>query len=79
MTQQTDVEASVVSGFSLSTSSHAPQQLVGMLTENRDLLEKLTATHLKLRQARSKLVQWEQEMRSKDLEVGCNVIMYHMV
>ncbi|GIL84609.1 hypothetical protein Vretifemale_13262, partial [Volvox reticuliferus] len=59
-----------VSGLSLSTSSHAPQQqLVGMLTENRDLLEKLSSTHSKLKQARAKLAQWEQELRSKDLEV----------
>ncbi|EFJ42063.1 hypothetical protein VOLCADRAFT_97975 [Volvox carteri f. nagariensis] len=67
-TLQTD--GASVSGLSISTSSHAPQQqLVGMLTENRDLLEKLTATHSKLKQARAKLAQWEQELRSKDLEV----------
>ncbi|GLC53887.1 hypothetical protein PLESTB_000800400 [Pleodorina starrii] len=63
--------ASSVSGVSLSSASHAPpQQLVGMLSENRDLLEKLTVTHSKLKQARAKLAQCEQEMRSKDLEVG---------
>ena len=68
-THHTDVAS--VSGASLSTVSHAPQQqLVGMLSENRDLLEKLTATHSKLKQAKAKLTQWEQELRSKDFEVG---------
>ncbi|GLC75427.1 hypothetical protein PLESTF_001635600 [Pleodorina starrii] len=63
--------ASSVSGVSLSSASHAPpQQLVGMLSENRDLLEKLTVTHSKLKQARAKLAQCEQEMRSKDLEAA---------
>ncbi len=67
---QHQTDAASMSGASMSTVSHAPQQqLVGMLSENRDLLEKLTTTHSKLKQAKAKLTQWEQELRSKDLEV----------
>ncbi len=55
--------------MSTSAVSHMPQ-FVGVLSENRDLLEKLTSTHSKLKLAKSKLVQKEQELRSKEAEVS---------
>lgn len=45
-------------------------QLVGMLTENRDLLDKITTMHNKLKLARAKISQLEQTVRSRDAEVS---------
>ncbi|KAG2436403.1 hypothetical protein HXX76_006707 [Chlamydomonas incerta] len=50
-----------------SVDGGAPQ-LVGMLTENRDLLDKITTMHNKLKLARAKIAQLEHAVRSCDAE-----------
>lgn len=48
------------------------QQLVGLLSENRDLLDKLSAMHGKLKLTRARLAQREQELRSVQAEVSAS-------
>ena len=76
MSQADAGDAASMSGLSLVSSSlpqrtgQAPMQLVGLLSENRDLLDKLAAMHSKLKLARARLAQREQELRSAQAEVG---------
>ncbi len=69
-------EAASVSGLSVggvsssAAASHAPQlQLVGMLSENRELLERLTGMHARHKAERAKLAQRELDLRARDAEL----------
>ena len=75
MSQADAGDAASMSGLSLVSSSlpqrtgQAPMQLVGLLSENRDLLDKLAAMHSELKLAQARLAQREQ-LRSAQAEVG---------
>ncbi len=54
----------------MSFASYAPTQVVGMIAENRDLIDKMSSMHARLKVTRAKLAQKERELESKEAEVS---------
>lgn len=61
----------------ISFASSAPAHVVGMIAENRDLIDKMSSMHARLKLTRAKLAQRERELESKEAEVGCDSQVPH--